>query len=215
MKIRYLEYLKGIWFPLLFLSLPFALVEQFIYEEASLSTDRVTYGIAGIILGMIETFLVLTMLGYGVKKVLAGSNAHNLAIGKHYKRYLRDLVIESLRALGRIAVGFLLIIPGFIRMIQYYLVPYIVLFDPQYHEGKIDALEEAKTLLKGRLFKFALLLGLTQTVSFMLQIASIRFNLFTTPVTWILFYLAEVLLQITVFWLFYNYYQTLKNNNNS
>ena len=211
MKIRYLEYLKATIFSMLFLTLPFALITQFIFQEAGQTSDKTVYGVLGIVVDLVESFLVLTLLGYGVKKVLAGPKAQSLSVGKHYKKHFRDIIIESLRALGRIAVGFLMFIfPGFIRMIQYYLVPYIVQFDPDYQEGKIDILDEAPMLLKGHLLKFSLVLGLTQTVGFVLQIATVRFNLFTTPVPWILFFMAEVLLQITVFWVFYNYYTNLK-----
>lgn len=210
MKIRYLTYIKSILFSLMFLSLPFSLAEQFIYQEASRVEDRISYGITGLFLGMLETFLVLILLGYGIKKC---QNVKNPNLGRYYENHLRDLVVETLRGLGRIALGLLLIIPGIKKMIQYYLIPYIVQFDQDYQDGKIDALTEAERLLKNNLLKFGGLLCLTQIITFMLQIASTNFNLFTTPGTWILFYLAEIIFQASVFWLFYNYYVDLKNGN--
>jgi hypothetical protein len=207
MKIRYLPYIKTILFPLMFLTLPFALAEQFIYQEAGSSPDRISYGVFGLVLGLIESFLVLILLGYGIKKL---QNFKCPGIGLYYKKHFRDLVIETLRGIGRIAVGLLLIVPGFKRMIQYYLIPYIVQFDENYQAGKIDVLEESERLLANHLGKFGTLLCLTQIVTFMLQIAATNFNLFTTPGAWTLFYMAEIIFQASVFLVFYNYYLNLK-----
>jgi hypothetical protein len=211
MNIKYLNYFKTIVFGFVFLTLPFALMEQFLFQKASLTSNKVFYGTIGIILGLIESFLALAVLGFGVKK-LQVSDPYNYTVGQHFKKYLRDIVIESFRAMGRIAVGFLLIVPGILRLARFYLVPYIVQFDSEYEKGRVDALEEATSLLKGRFFKFFALLFLTQVVGLVVQIIGIRFNLFTSPIPWILFYVVEVLLQITVFWLFYNYYVYLKSS---
>jgi hypothetical protein len=202
-----LTYIKSILFGLMFLTLPFSLAEQFIYQEASRLEDKIAIGVLGMVMGLIETFLVLILMGYGIRKC---QGVKNLNLGQYYKRHLRDLVIESLRGLGRIAVGLLLIVPGIKRLVQYYLIPYIVMFDPDYQDGKIDVLIEAEKLLKGHFLKFASLLLLTQIVIFVVQIASVNFNLFTTPGAWFLFYMLEIIFQATAFWVFYNYYLNLK-----
>jgi hypothetical protein len=131
-------------------------------------------------------------------------------LGRYYKKHFRDLVVESFRGMGRIALGLLLIWPGIKRLVWYYLIPYIVQFDENYSEGKIDALEESENLLKNHLLRFSSLLFLTQIAMFVVQIASINFNLFTSPLAWILFYVAQYSLQAAVFLLFYNYYLRLK-----
>jgi hypothetical protein len=207
MKIKYLTYIKSILFSLMFLTLPFSLAEQFIYQEASRLEDKITIGVIGMVMGLFETFLVLILMGYGIRKC---QNVKNLNLGSYYKKHFRDLAIESLRGLGRIAVGLLLIVPGLKKIVQYYLIPYIVQFDPDYQDGKIDVLIEAERLLKGHFAKFAGLLLLTQIVIFVVQIASVNFNLFTTPVAWFLFYMLEIIFQASAFWVFYNYYVTLK-----
>ncbi|MES2768268.1 MAG: hypothetical protein V4596_03905 [Bdellovibrionota bacterium] len=208
MQIKYLTYLKSVLFSVLFLTLPFALMEQFIFQEASSTEDKIIFGCVGIILGLIETFLLLIILGHGIKKY---SDPNTINLGKYYKKHLRDLIIETFRGMGRIAVGFLLIWPGIKRCIQYYLIPYIVQFDSDYQEGKVDVLEESALLLEGRLSRFAAILCLTQMVMLGIQIASVNFNLFTTPVAWILFYILEVTLQVCVFLMFYKYYLALSN----
>lgn len=209
MKIKYLPYLKHVMFGVFFLTLPFSLIEQFIYQSVSSDEDKITFGIIGIILGLIETFLLYILLGHGIKSLEGRASS----LGVYYKKHLRDLVVETFRGMGRIAVGLLLIVPGIKRLIQYYLIPYIVQFDLNYQEGKVDVLVEAEKLLQGHLSKFSFILFLTQVVMFVVQIASVNFNLFTTPLAWILFYVAEATLQASIFLLFYNYYLKLKNIN--
>ncbi|MGE3973834.1 MAG: hypothetical protein AB7F59_04835 [Bdellovibrionales bacterium] len=71
----------------------------------------------------------------------------------HVKKHVEPFTIESLRVLGRVSIGFLLlIVPGLIRAIQYYFVGYIIQFDPRYERGEVDALEASKALVQGRFF---------------------------------------------------------------
>jgi hypothetical protein len=61
-----------------------------------------------------------------------------------YFTELSCLVKESLRATGAaIWWGFLLIIPGLIRFLQFSFVPFVVFLDPEYRAGKKDALKES------------------------------------------------------------------------
>lgn len=213
MKIKYLTYVKSMMFWVFFLTLPFAMMEQFIFQAASSEEDRILYGCVGIILGFIETLLLSLLLGHGIH-TLKNSQAKNtdfMPLGRYYKKTFRDLIIETFRGMGRIAVGFLLLWPGFKRMVAYYLIPYVVQFDSGYQEGKVDVLEECEKLLKGHFIKFSSILCLTQVVMLGIQIVSINYNLFTTPLAWILFYVSEATLQTCVFLMFYNYYRALKN----
>jgi len=207
MKIKYLTYIKSMMFWVFFLTLPFALMEQFIYQAASSDEDRIFYGCVGIILGFIETLLLTLLLGHGIHKY---ENPNFMPLNRYYGKNLRDLIIETFRGMGRIAVGLLLLWPGFRRMVAYYLIPYVVQFDSGYQEGKVDVLEECERLLKGHFLKFSGILCLTQVAMLGIQIISINFNLFTTPLAWILFYVSEATLQTCVFLMFYNYYKSLK-----
>lgn len=209
MNIKYLAYLKSVLFYVFFLTLPFALIEQFIFQRASSDEDRIFYGCVGIILGFVESLLLYLLLGHGVHKA---KNANFMPLGRYYKKNFRDLIIETFRAMGRIAIGLLLIWPGIKRMITYYFIPYVIQFDSSYQEGKIDVLEECERLLKGHFIKFSSILCLTQLAMLGIQIISINFNLFTTPLAWILFYVSEATLQTCVFLMFYNYYIKLQSS---
>jgi len=80
-------------------------------------------------------------------------------IGKHFKKFFAPVTIESLRVVGKMAVGFLLlVIPFFTQMIRLYFVPYVVQLDPRYDAGEIDALEESSKLVKGRFWVVVALL---------------------------------------------------------
>jgi len=65
-------------------------------------------------------------------------------------RHVRDFTLESLRALGVVLLFLLLfILPGLWKYVQYLLVPYVVLADPNYKAGQVDALKESKRLMQG------------------------------------------------------------------
>ncbi len=59
-------------------------------------------------------------------------------------------VNESVRVLTRVLLWMLaLIIPAFFVYLRYVLMPYVVFFDPDYREGKVDALARSRELVKG------------------------------------------------------------------
>jgi hypothetical protein len=65
-------------------------------------------------------------------------------------------MIEIMRSWGKsMTWSFLFIIPGLIRFIQYLFVPLIVCLDPQYGEGRREALEHSRALSKGQLARLA------------------------------------------------------------
>ncbi len=79
----------------------------------------------------------------------------------HVKKHAEPFTIESLRVLGRLVVGLLLLIlPFFIRMIQYYFVVFVVQFNSRYEKGELDALDASKQLVQGRWWStFAVIVG--------------------------------------------------------
>ncbi|MBX2986305.1 MAG: hypothetical protein KF802_00270 [Bdellovibrionaceae bacterium] len=87
------------------------------------------------------------------------------------ERVLNQIYIEVLRSWGSaLTWGLLLILPGFIRMIQLMFVPLIVVFHRAYDEGEADALRTSGTYtrrhpfrLLGYLVLFYLVIPLTLT----------------------------------------------------
>jgi hypothetical protein len=82
-----------------------------------------------------------------------------LTLGSFLKTNAEQLIIEEVRAIGKSMLwGLLFIIPGFIRIVQFAFVPFVVLRDPAYQRGEIDALESSTRTINSRIFKiFALL----------------------------------------------------------
>ncbi len=73
-------------------------------------------------------------------------------------RFFSQTLIEQLRAWGKgMLWSFALILPGIMYFIRYTFVPFIVCFDPQYAEGKVDALKRSLELTKGKFFHLSFL----------------------------------------------------------
>ena len=99
-------------------------------------------------------------------------------------KHLTPLIIESLRVIGKSFSWALLgLIPGVIRYVQWLLTPYIVVFDPRYEKGQIDALEQSRHMTQGLWWKVAVL-SLTPTLIELIFMASQKgqaFPLIQTP----------------------------------
>ncbi len=66
----------------------------------------------------------------------------------HFLRDFNAFLIENLRSWGKILLGFIfLILPGGILFFRYMLVPFVVVFDPEYDRGNVDALERSRALV--------------------------------------------------------------------
>lgn len=60
------------------------------------------------------------------------------------------LFVEGLRMTGHILMwAILFVVPGLYKQIRYIFVPFVVLFDPEYKNGKVDALSQSSELTKG------------------------------------------------------------------
>ncbi len=95
-----------------------------------------------LIVGMVVTIVVSFTLN---KQIGSPSTQPKSLVG-----YLRPLTIEGLRSLSRILMWSLaLILPGLFQMVKLSFVNYVVLFDPRYQAGQVDALEESGIISYG------------------------------------------------------------------
>ena len=68
------------------------------------------------------------------------------------------LVKEEMRALGKSMLwGLLLVIPGAIRFFQLIFVSYVVLLDPEYQKGEVDALQRSWVFVRRVWFRLLML----------------------------------------------------------
>lgn len=66
-------------------------------------------------------------------------------------------LIEGLRAMGSVLRWSLLfVLPGIYKFLTFAFVPWVVFFSKPYHEGKVDALKESKSIFR----KYALIITL-------------------------------------------------------
>lgn len=137
------------WF--LWLSL-FLLVEIFNQILNSLldgfEASQVGYFLASITWSAVD-FTLAVMLP---PVLIALQKNERAQIGPHMKKYFDQACIESVRGTAKVLwFSYLLLIPGFIKMLQLVFVPYVVQFDTLYDAGKRDALKESAKLSKGHL----------------------------------------------------------------
>lgn len=80
-------------------------------------------------------------------------------LSRRFADHFNQLVIEQVRVLAGVIWRLpLLILPAVLFYIRMLLVPYIVIFDPSYQKGRVDALAESRQLSRGHLFLFSALL---------------------------------------------------------
>ena len=62
---------------------------------------------------------------------------------------LNQTLIEGVRALSAIAFRLpLLVVPALIEIVRLFLVPHVVLLDPAYRKGRVDALKESRQFVR-------------------------------------------------------------------
>lgn len=79
-------------------------------------------------------------------------------VSAFFKAHFELSLLETLRSWGYTFLwGLLLIIPGLIKMSYYYLTTFVVLFSPDYAEGKVDALKKSEEISKKHWIKLNLI----------------------------------------------------------
>ena len=128
----------------------------------------------------------------------------------HVKHHAEAFTIESLRVLGRVVLGLLLfVVPGLIRVIQYYFVGYVLQFDPRYEKGQLDALEGSKSLVKGRAWPVVVVLTLVFLLSLLGQLRDLmKLSDVATGAAFLLTLFMRVYTQVILFY----FYQALNDS---
>ncbi len=78
-----------------------------------------------------------------------------------------QMIVEEVRLAGKVLMGFILFLfPGFNRLVEYSWVPFVVLFEDDYREGKIDALVTSKFIARGHFWYLSSILTITSIASY-------------------------------------------------
>ena len=106
-------------------------------------------------------FVLMTML-IPLRDMQDNHNHPPMGLWTFSMLHLKSFTLESLRSLGWVLLFLpLLIIPGLIKYLQYLFVPYVVLCDPKYQAGEVDALAQSARLMKGLVPIFLIFLFLS------------------------------------------------------
>lgn len=98
-------------------------------------------------------------------------------------KYASPLMVEGLRMTGNILMwSILFLIPGLYKQIKYLFVPFVVLFDSQYHSGKVDALKRSSQLTSGLFWILSLLVFISFSLDLGFELASKVMPILAHPV---------------------------------
>jgi len=87
-------------------------------------------------------------------------------VSSYIRNYCEQGLIESLRAFMKsVLYGFLLVIPGIVKMIRYQFVVLVVATNGAYQKGDVDALKESEHLAQGKTWPLFVLLILFSLLS--------------------------------------------------
>ncbi len=157
-----------------------------------------------LMISMIYSFFLAVVVTFSVHAVITKIK---IPWFKTLKDVAWPLTVESMRALGKVLLWSFLIIPGLQWYVRYFLVPLVVLLEPEFKKGKIDALKLSEFLTQGFAWKVAGFILMTMLVS-TLRFQDI-FNIGTNPIAVILLYLAWATVQLYASLMCYFLYQYL------
>lgn len=172
------------------------LFDQFFKATSQLATSQGIQNLPALFGRLTVSLLSLVLLTHWVplrtyqyEKLWGPENLFNFAA-----RHLKNFSLESFRALGMtLLFSLLLILPGFWKYLQFILVPYVVLCDPEYTNGKVDALQESKKLMTGLTPLIFVLFLLFLPVYYLIAQITEPYLITQTPIPWLLSFLGQSL----------------------
>lgn len=150
-KLQFFKALKSSFLLIFLATLIYRLVDQYTTKQIE-GIIRSSDGISSMIWFWASISLILSILFptfVAIISLYALKNNSLRRLGRFLNDKLELSILETMRAYGSaILWGFLFIIPGLIKMSYYYLTTFVVLFSPDYAEGKVDALEKSTEISK-------------------------------------------------------------------
>ncbi len=119
---------------------------------------NLTAALGEILVSLVEFFVFTLLIPQRVMELQRNEPAKSF--GDFAAVHVKPLAAESLRALAVTILWTLaLILPGVVKYLRFFLVPYVVVADPAYQSGEVDALEESNRLVKGVTLQLFVLVG--------------------------------------------------------
>lgn len=203
--------LKRVGLPLFFLTLAYTFFDQQLtsaLESAVRNSSSAIwiFGFLSFTLSLVWPLLITVL-------IVRAAFAENLVAQEQIRLSFEQIFIESLRSWGQALFwSLLLIVPGLIRYLQLIFVPFVVLLDPQYQEGKVDALSRSAALVNRNFFKvlgfiFVFSIGIPLLL---VGLTSDYRSLLGTPGPALLLVVLDTLMAVFVTAVLLRLYQTLK-----
>lgn len=177
---KFLPLLKNSWGFLLSLWILISLCTMYFEEVLKLDPQRasivgITATVGLIFTSILESFALLNVLPFRLDEIDRKIAPRQL--GPLIKKHVGPLTLESIRVAARVLLWILVfIIPGIIKQIRLSFVPFIVLLNPAYARGDIDALAESETRVKGHTW----ILFFVMLASFVFD-AALEFLTYSSP----------------------------------
>ncbi len=150
-KLSYFGALKSSFLLVFLATLIYRIFDQFTTKQIEViirSQDGITFMIwfwAGI--SLLLSILFPTLLAIICLYALKNNSLKHITA--FFQKNFELSVLEMMRAWGiSFLWGFLFIIPGLIKMSYFYLTTFVVLFSPDYEQGKADALKKSEEISK-------------------------------------------------------------------
>lgn len=178
---------------------------------SEIAAQTIGFALLELSVTMIEGFLV-TILVY--RRLYEWQNSVSATdFLTTLKTYFTPLVNESLRAIGvTLLWSLFLIIPGIYKYFRLLFVMNVVLLDPYYLEGKVDALEESHRMTQGLWLALLIISILFSGLTYWLEISAQKIGIFGNFPLWSVFSLASMLVILYLNIVFYEIYVVKKES---
>ncbi len=152
------------------------------------------HAILGTFIGMLLGNGVIVLIGWAQLKMESSKDPVS-----NFWQYFHWNLKESLRLWGSVlSYGLLLVVPGVFKYIQLQFLSYIVLLNPRYASGEVDALAEAQKLAQGN-YGFLFLFWLAQIVVSLFFASFDRYqNFWVEPIPALFLIAAQVLVYLSL-----------------
>jgi hypothetical protein len=215
--------LKKVWKEALFLWAPafkrgwaWFVFAQFVTVMSSLAASVLQrynehYLIPGVAF-LVVADLAMSIFGLVIANQIIDDVKHgrptNLSVS--LRENFKYIFINFARSLLKTLLGvILLVVPGVVILVRLTFVPYIVLFDPEFKLGHVDALKRSEDLVKGRFWKISGILILCFLLSMVPEFWMSAIPIFERPFAFVMVYFLGIVLGLFGDIVIYCVYQKL------
>lgn len=98
--------------------------------------------------GLIESVFLVMLIPLRYNNLL--NNEANQPFWPFFKKYIGPLTLEGIKMTALVILWTLLfIIPGVVKQVRWYFMPFVVMFNPEYERGHLNPLDQSNKLVKG------------------------------------------------------------------